>query len=51
MKPAPKTAAELRAILDERAPYTKAIADAMMRGDLVACAAAQAAMRERWGKE
>jgi hypothetical protein len=40
------TAEELRAILDARAPYCKAIKDAFMRGDLAACDAAQKAMRE-----
>lgn len=45
----PKTVAELRARLDERLPYTKAIADAMMRGDHDGCAAAQKAMREKFG--
>ena len=49
MHPAPKTVAELRAILDERQPYAKAISDAMMRGDHDGCAAAQKAMREKFG--
>jgi hypothetical protein len=40
------TVAELRAILDARAPYCKAIKDAFMRGDLAGCDAAQQAMRE-----
>lgn len=42
----PKSVAELRAILDARAPYAKAVGDAMMRGDLEACDAAQKAFRE-----
>lgn len=42
----PKTVAELRAILDARKPYTDAINDAFMRGDIEACAAAQKAMRD-----
>lgn len=42
----PKTVAELRAILDARAPYCAAIKDAFMRGDIAGCVAAQKAMRE-----
>lgn len=42
----PKTVEELRAILDARRSYCVAIKDAMMRGDIAACAAAQRAMRE-----
>lgn len=47
---APKTVAELRAILDARAPYTKAISDALRAGDLEACAAAQKAMRAKFSE-
>jgi hypothetical protein len=46
----PKTVAELRAILDARAPYAKAIAYAMKRGDLDSCGAAQKAMREAFSE-
>jgi hypothetical protein len=42
----PKTVSELRAILDARAPYTKAISDAVRAGDLAACEKAQQAMRD-----
>jgi hypothetical protein len=42
----PKTVAELRAILDARMSYAKAIAEAARRGDLEACDKAQQAMRE-----
>ena len=37
-----------RAELDERAVYAKAIMDAMRRGDLAGCEAAQKAMRVRF---
>lgn len=47
--PIPKTVAELRAALDERRPFAKAIHDAMMRGDLDGCDAAQKAMRDKFG--
>lgn len=47
MSPAPKTAAELRARIDECQPYAKAIIETMLRGDHDACAAAQKAMREK----
>lgn len=42
----PKTVLELRAILDARRAYCDAIVDALRRGDLEACSAAQKAMRE-----
>lgn len=44
------TLVEVRADLDERAIYAKAIMDAMRRGDLAACGEAQAAMRKRFPK-
>lgn len=44
------TTAQYRAELDERAIYARAIMDAMIRKDLAGCAAAQKAMRERFGK-
>lgn len=43
---APTTVAELRAILDARAPYCAAIKDAFIRNDKDGAAAAQKAMRE-----
>ena len=44
------TVAMLRAEIDERKPYTAAIAAAVRAGDLVACEKAQAAMRARFPK-
>jgi hypothetical protein len=48
-QPAPKSVEELRAILDARRPYAVAIKDALMRGDMAGVAAAQSAMREKFG--
>lgn len=42
------TLASFRAELDERAVYAKAVMDAMRRGDMAGCTAAQEAMRARF---
>jgi hypothetical protein len=44
------TLAQYRAELDARKVMTKPIMDALRRGDLEACGAAQAAMRKRFPK-
>ena len=42
----PKTVEELRAILDERKPYTDAISAAFRRGDMAGVEKAQKALRQ-----
>ncbi len=42
------TITELRAELDARRPYAKAVMDAFRRNDIVGCAEAQRAMREKF---
>lgn len=46
----PMTITQYRAELDARKVHTARIADAMRRGDLEGCAAAQAAMRAAFPK-
>jgi hypothetical protein len=47
----PKTVAELRAILDARAPYAAAIKAAMMRGDIDACDKARGKQMNRFNRD
>jgi hypothetical protein len=42
----PKSAAEARAIVEERRPYCNAISEAFMRGDMQGVADAQRVMRD-----
>ena len=47
-KPNSITLAELRADLDARRPYAKAVMEAFRRNDIAGCAEAQRIMREKF---
>jgi hypothetical protein len=45
------TVAQVRAELDARRPYAKAVMDAFRRNDMAGCEEAQRAMREKFGAD